>query len=838
MELSEIEDTESISLLGEGVRGTVYIGKKPPSSKALFPDHELYAIRVFNAMTINRKVIEGVVKRLNSAETPEGVMPAVWKTSSSGSQALVMPLMADKVAKKGTDDVTYRPRTLQLSLDKHPRRSSWKLTEKIVHAIANLHQLNIPHGNLKPGNIFFKKDNSVLLADFALGHMPDLSFTPFSDALLYSAPEQMTNPEGYTEGLGYRWDVYAFGVLAYRILTGRFPRCHDVFLEIETQLRNGEDHEIKYWTSDLVDLLEEEAPISWPTKPANEKEKKRREIIERCLSLHPEKRCQDAQEVLRLWHAITHEKELKTAKNKTTIAYAAAGLGASTAMLLGGLLYFSKLDIRSQAQALSTAAKEHEQEKGAIIQSKHLAEKNQSKAEEETKAALKNTATRTKQLIELGETNDQIIAWVMRTQNKNLPQLSTPEPRHELIAGAIQSFLAGIDREDDFSPIKARMVMQLAELKLLAKEPKEADALLDQAIPLWKASDITDSSRVARARLVCLLQSLDLKDTDLTNTLLPKARLEIAALSEGDEIESRRINAVMQIIDGRMIQKSDPEKALKNFELAIKELKGIHDKLPEHVIIRSELAQHTLKSSALAESLMRVDDAARLRSEAAIHLKYLLEKNPSLEFAKIKLAEIEILAAEESMRSGNEQAGITKLKSVEKLLKDLKSNGTSPDSPSFQIAIASGLNAVILRDRGEITKASTALDYAIRITEKIVAAHPEAEEPLYRLAVFYWQRGGLAGTKGEKETELKFGVKSAKLMEKILTLNSRKRGTELRRSLAYLYGNIGTNASYLGKSKEAAYYFKKASGMWTDLIKLYGKKDEYTEGLKWSNSKS
>ena len=36
----------------------------------------------------------------------------------------------------------------------------------------------------------------------------------------------------YLEEQGYRWDVYAFGVLAYRLLTGAFPRCDEVFRKV------------------------------------------------------------------------------------------------------------------------------------------------------------------------------------------------------------------------------------------------------------------------------------------------------------------------------------------------------------------------------------------------------------------------------------------------------------------------------------------------------------------------------------------------------------------------------------------------------------------------------
>ena len=130
-----------------------------------------------------------------------------------------------------------------------------------------------------------------------------------------------------------------------------------------------------------------------------------------------------------------------------------------------------------------------------------------------------------------------------------------------------------------------------------------------------------------------------------------------------------------------------------------------------------------------------------------------------------------------------------------------------------------------------------ALDEAISITEKIVSAHPNSSEPLYRLAVFNWQRAGLAGDAGDTSSELKQGAEAARLMQQLLSQGAGKRETELRRSLAYLYGDLGHTASSKGKKKDAASHFKSAAKMWQSLITKIGNKEEFTEGLKWSTQR-
>ena len=152
--------------------------------------------------------------------------------------------------------------------------------------------------------------------------------------------------------------------------------------------------------------------------------------------------------------------------------------------------------------------------------------------------------------------------------------------------------------------------------------------------------------------------------------MLPKARKNIDSISGGDANQVRRINAVMQIIDGSMIEDTKPAMALEHFKLALKDLEGVHQALPDHIAIRSRISHYALKSATIAESLDLFDDAAKLRSEAAGHLRSILKKNPELKLAKVDLAKIEILSAESDMRAGNDTQGAAKLKVAEALLAD------------------------------------------------------------------------------------------------------------------------------------------------------------------------
>ncbi len=847
----QIEGMEFLGLVGEGSCGSVFIARDEKGSDPTLPDTEWYAVRIFNSLAVNRPLIESMVKRLSGGTYPDGVVPVVWKNSAQGSKCMIMPMLADVDEEQGS----IAPRSLQERLGDYPKKDAWELIEKLAHALASMHHHRIPHGNLKPGNIFFDEKGEVFLTDFAMGHMPGVWMLPYTDALLYAPPEQLREPEGYLSGKGYAWDTYAFAVLAFRLLTGKFPCCEATFSKVAPA--PGEQH-VTGTQADVIKLaerLEHRELANWTEEAPDDSTRKRHEVIQRCLSLNPEERYGDLNEVIQAWQTIDSDakvadekasllKNASVSKLKMKGSLILAAIGAAGCLILASWLVVEKSGRSSDKDDLNQTITDLTSERDDAKTSEDNAIAAKIAAETRKKTIITDNQMReTKlcgQLLALGVTTDHLLAWMMRTESTDLAELKKSDPGRVIMARELRDFLKLTEGDGQFQPIRARIYMQLAELELHGRDPVKADQLIDQAAAAWTQAGIKEpghSSRIARARLVCLLQSLDKNDPKLTNILLPKARKEISSITSGDENETSRINAVMQIIDGTMIQTSNPTKALEHFQLALKDLDGVHKALPDHVAVRSDLARFALHSASLAESLNRVDDSARLRGEAATHLRWLLEKTPSLTLAKVQLAEIEIMAAESDMRAGNDTAGTTKLTKAEKLLSGLPADDTTPNGASMQIANAKGLRSVLLRDRGRTTDAAKTLDEAIKLTAKIVAANPGASEPLYRLAVFNWRRAGIAGDTGDTTGELTLGKQAADLMQRLLKKGAGKRDPELRRSLAYLYGDLGHTASSKGKKTDAIEFFKNASTMWQSLITKNGKDEEYTEGLKWSQSR-
>lgn len=848
----EIEGMELLGLVGEGTCGSIFIARTLEGFEPVLPDTKWYAVRVFNAISINRHLIENMLRRLQNGTYPNSVVPIAWRESKQGSRCMIMPMLADVDEEK----LTIAINCLQDRLVQYPENDAWPVIGKLALALGDMHRRKIPHGNVKPGNIFFKDNGNFYLTDFAMGQMPGVGMLPRPEALLYAPPEQITNPNGYEDGMGYGWDNYAFGIIAFRLLTGKYPLCEATAHVIAPGSHPGDassqDSALPIISSpcEMLDLE------SWSREPSDVLERKKRGVIQQCLSLNPEDRYSDMNEVLAVWEDIEEDTMaaeqkailLRRSRRNKLVTVSALMLASACALVLVYVLgesvikdisHYTVINDLSKKIALSELESKNAE---AIISNAQSVKRNY----EAQKNALNAQATATttslrKQLNAISLTNDHLVEWIMRITNKEVPELKAPDPASKVIADELRELLKLIENDKQAAAVRAATLMQLAEFEIHGDKPAAADALIDQAEKAWaeleKHQDEGLAARVARGRLACLLQAFDSEDTVLANRILPKARKNIDKISSGDADEVRRLNAAMQIVDGSLILDSQPAQALQHFKLALQDLEGLHQALPDHIVMRSRISHYAIKTAAIAESLELLDDAAKLRGTAATHLRSILESNPDLEMAKVDLARLEIISAESDMRSGDDAGGAARLQTAEKLLAELPADDISPNGVSMQTATAMGLRSVLLRDQNRRTDAIKLLDNAISIAKKIVEAHPEAQEPLYRLAIFHWQKAGLSGDAGKSTEKLTHGKQAADLMQGLLSTNANQKEVALRRSLAYLYGDLGKTAQSKGLKSEAISFFRRATIMWQSLLDVHEKNIEYLDGLKWSRSR-
>jgi tetratricopeptide (TPR) repeat protein len=114
--------------------------------------------------------------------------------------------------------------TLEARLERGPlpRDEALTVAIEIAKALAHAHGLGVLHRDLKPSNVFLTRAGGVKVLDFGLAQLLGGRPAPAGGTPGYMSPEQRRGDR--EDG---RSDVYALGVLLYRMLAGRMPFARD-----------------------------------------------------------------------------------------------------------------------------------------------------------------------------------------------------------------------------------------------------------------------------------------------------------------------------------------------------------------------------------------------------------------------------------------------------------------------------------------------------------------------------------------------------------------------------------------------------------------------------------
>ena len=108
-----------------------------------------------------------------------------------------------------------------------------RILQQICAALHEVHRYGIVHRDLKPENVMILPDGNIKLMDFGLAHYDTSRITREGEILgsvYYLSPEQALG-----KPVDARTDIYALGVLAYELATGRLPFRGENMVAVLTQ---------------------------------------------------------------------------------------------------------------------------------------------------------------------------------------------------------------------------------------------------------------------------------------------------------------------------------------------------------------------------------------------------------------------------------------------------------------------------------------------------------------------------------------------------------------------------------------------------------------------------
>lgn len=199
-----------VGVLGRGGMGVVYRGVQPTLDRQV-------AVKVLTNVSGHTS---DDVQRFKRESTLLGAIshPGVVKILDVGFDQDQHFLVMDLVAHPTLADIVPNVEGLGACL---PEGRALALTASLLDALSAVHEQGILHRDVKPSNIFVTPEDTVILSDFGLaklasGGLPVTATSQVIGTIEYMAPEQLDD-----RGAEIRSDLYAAGLVLYRMLTGR-----------------------------------------------------------------------------------------------------------------------------------------------------------------------------------------------------------------------------------------------------------------------------------------------------------------------------------------------------------------------------------------------------------------------------------------------------------------------------------------------------------------------------------------------------------------------------------------------------------------------------------------
>ena len=117
--------------------------------------------------------------------------------------------------------------------------TGFALMRQIAGALGELHGAGIMHRDLKPTNVMFREDGSLVLIDFGLAKEAELRAEITSTGEIFGTPYYMSPEQGHAGKVDERGDIYSLGVIFFEMLTGEKPFDGETAMSVIIQHRKA-----------------------------------------------------------------------------------------------------------------------------------------------------------------------------------------------------------------------------------------------------------------------------------------------------------------------------------------------------------------------------------------------------------------------------------------------------------------------------------------------------------------------------------------------------------------------------------------------------------------------
>ena len=226
-----IKDYEVIKQIGSGGMGAVFLARDPRLDRLVAIKKTKIPVNI--AKDVHTEVVQRFYREARAVANlnhPNIVtVYELGEDSDTKECYMVMEYLEGKSLEKMLEEQKYLSVSIAL-----------KIGIQVCEALAYMHQKQLVHRDIKPGNLIYCDSGMLKLTDFGLVRMDDkLDLTRAGTLLgsvLYMSPEQIENPKN----VDHRVDMYAFGVTMYQILSGEFPYNGENVWEVITKVTTGE----------------------------------------------------------------------------------------------------------------------------------------------------------------------------------------------------------------------------------------------------------------------------------------------------------------------------------------------------------------------------------------------------------------------------------------------------------------------------------------------------------------------------------------------------------------------------------------------------------------------